>query len=75
VDFAGTSGARTLSGVAAGTAATDAVNVGQLGAVVGVAANAVQYDNAGHTSVTLGGAAAGTPVALTNVAAGKLSVS
>ncbi|MFP3655816.1 beta strand repeat-containing protein, partial [Burkholderia sp. SIMBA_052] len=75
VDFAGTSGARTLSGVAAGTAATDAVNVGQLGAVVGVAANAVQYDNAGHTSVTLGGAAAAAPVALTNVAAGKLSAS
>ncbi|HEF5182982.1 TPA: hypothetical protein SAR17_006158 [Burkholderia cenocepacia] len=75
VDFAGTSGARTLSGVAAGTAATDAVNVGQLGAVAGVAANAVQYDNAGHTSVTLGGASAAASVALTNVAAGTLSAS
>ncbi|CAI9009933.1 hemagglutinin [Burkholderia contaminans] len=75
VDFTGTAGARTLSGIAAGTAATDAVNVGQLGAVANVAANAVQYDNAGHTSVTLGGAAAAAPVALTNVAAGMLSAS
>ncbi|RQU83905.1 YadA-like family protein [Burkholderia cenocepacia] len=75
VDFTGTDGARTLSGVAAGTATTDAVNVGQLNAVAGVAANAVQYDNAGHTSVTLGGAAAAAPVALTNVAAGTLSAS
>ncbi|TCW75622.1 hypothetical protein C5O80_38180, partial [Burkholderia sp. SRS-46] len=75
VDFTGTAGTRTLSGVAAGTAATDAVNVGQLTAVAGVAANAVQYDNAGHTSVTLGGAAAAAPVALTNVAAGTLSAS
>ncbi|MGU2443702.1 beta strand repeat-containing protein [Burkholderia cenocepacia] len=75
VDFTGTAGARTLSGVAAGTAATDAVNVGQLTAVAGVAANAVQYDNAGHTSVTLGGAAAAAPVVLTNVAAGTLSAS
>ncbi|WP_175835960.1 YadA-like family protein [Burkholderia multivorans] len=73
VDFSGTGGARTLSGVAAGTATTDAVNVGQLNTVAGVATNAVQYDNAGHTSVTLGGAAAAAPVALTNVAAGTLS--
>ncbi|MBR8034755.1 YadA family autotransporter adhesin, partial [Burkholderia vietnamiensis] len=73
VDFTGTDGARKLSGVAAGTAATDAVNVSQLGAVAGVAANGVQYDNAGHTSLTLGGAAAAAPVALTNVAAGTLS--
>ncbi|WP_143751053.1 YadA-like family protein [Burkholderia sp. HI2714] len=33
-------------------------------------ANAVQYDNALHTSVTLGGVGATTPVRLTNVAAG-----
>nr|WP_302477158.1 hypothetical protein [Burkholderia contaminans] len=75
VDFTGTAGARTLSGVAAGTATTDAVNVGQLNTVAGVAANAVQYDNAGHSSVTLGGTAAAAPVALTNVAAGTLSAS
>ncbi|HDR9511578.1 TPA: YadA-like family protein [Burkholderia cepacia] len=73
VDFAGTNGIRTLSGVAAGVAATDAVNVGQLTAVAGTASNAVQYDNAGHTAVTLGGAGAAAPVALTNVAAGTLS--
>ncbi|MBR8186478.1 hypothetical protein C6Q14_27630 [Burkholderia ambifaria] len=75
VDFTGTSGARTLSGVAAGTATTDAVNVGQLNAVAGTVSNSVQYDNAGHTAVTLGGTAAGAPVALTNVAAGALSAS
>ncbi|OUE46128.1 hypothetical protein BZY94_09900 [Burkholderia territorii] len=74
VDFAGTGGARTLSGVAAGSAATDAVNVSQLTAVAGTAWNSVQYDNTGHTSVTLGGTAAAAPVALTNVAAGALSV-
>ncbi|WP_411353803.1 hypothetical protein, partial [Burkholderia anthinoferrum] len=34
------------------------------------AANSVQYDNAAHTSVTLGGVGATTPVTLTNVAAG-----
>ncbi|KUY87077.1 hypothetical protein WI25_33360 [Burkholderia cepacia] len=73
VDFAGTNGTRTLSGVAAGVAATDAVNVGQLTTVADTASNAVQYDNAGHTAVTLGGAAAAAPVALTNVAAGALS--
>ncbi|ERJ36223.1 cell surface protein [Burkholderia sp. AU4i] len=75
VDFTGTAGARALSGVAAGTAATDAVNVSQLTAVAGTASNSVQYDNAGHTSVTLGGPSAATPVALTNVAAGALSAS
>ncbi|WP_258528093.1 YadA-like family protein [Burkholderia cenocepacia] len=75
VDFSGTDGTRKLSGVAAGTAATDAVNVSQLNAVAGVATNAVQYDNAGRTSVTLGGAGAAAPVALTNVAAGALSAS
>ncbi|ONZ96897.1 hypothetical protein A8F49_18510, partial [Burkholderia cenocepacia] len=46
VDFAGTTGPRTLAGVAAGTAATDAVNVGQLSTVAGTASNSVQYDNA-----------------------------
>ncbi|MGU8077093.1 YadA family autotransporter adhesin [Burkholderia pyrrocinia] len=75
INFAGTDGARTLSGVAAGVSATDAVNVGQLNAVAGTASNSVQYDNAGHTSVTLGGVGAAAPVALTNVAAGTLSAS
>ncbi len=73
VNIAGTSGARVLSGVAAGVAATDAVDVGQLQAALGGAtANAVQYDDASHSSVTLGGAGA-PAVALNNVAAGALS--
>ncbi|WP_459251957.1 YadA family autotransporter adhesin [Paraburkholderia dilworthii] len=73
VDFAGTAGARQLSGVAAGTAPTDAVNVSQLQAVASVASDSVLYDNAAHTSVTLGGVGAGSAVALTNVAAGAIS--
>lgn len=73
VNFAGTDGNRQLTGVAAGTAATDAVNVSQLNAVASVAGNAVQYDNAAHTSVTLGGVGAATEVALTNVAAGAVT--
>jgi autotransporter adhesin len=74
VNFSGTSGARVLSGVAAGVANTDAVNVGQLEAALGGAtANAVQYDSASHNSVTLGGAGATTPVAVNNVAAGALT--
>ena len=81
VDFtanAGTAGAatRTLSGVTAGVAPTDAVNVSQLTGTVGAAtANAVQYDTVGGVranSVTLAGGAAG-PVTVTNVAAGALT--
>ncbi len=70
-------GARQISNVAAGSAPNDAVNVAQLtSALVGVsgqAGNSVQYDNPGHTSVTLGGAGAAAPVALSNVAAGALT--
>ncbi|WP_332451472.1 hypothetical protein, partial [Burkholderia ubonensis] len=36
-------------------------------------ANTAQYDNPGHTSVTLGGVGATAPVKLTNVAAGVSS--
>ncbi len=70
VNFTGTSGARTLQGVGAGVLATDAVNVSQLGGVAAIANNSVQYDNAGRTSVTLGGAG-GTRI--TNVAPGVIS--
>ncbi|BCA61712.1 hypothetical protein HMP09_0946 [Sphingomonas sp. HMP9] len=68
---------RQITNVAAGTAATDAVNVAQLTGVqaqIGtVASGAVQYDDPGRTSVTLGGVGAGAaPVALRNVAAGTL---
>lgn len=67
----------TIANVAAGTVAagsTQAVNGGQLNAVnqtaqaaLSLGANSVQYDGSGN--VTLGNAA-GTPVALRNVAAG-----
>jgi hypothetical protein len=73
VDFTGTAGARQLTGIAAGTAPTDAVNVSQLQAVASVASDAVLYDNASHTSVTLGGVGATSAVALTNIAAGAIS--
>uniref|UniRef100_A0A1I9YM93 Hemagglutinin n=1 Tax=Paraburkholderia sprentiae WSM5005 TaxID=754502 RepID=A0A1I9YM93_9BURK len=73
VDFTGTSGARQLTGVAAGTAPTDAVNVSQLQAVASVASDAVLYDSPAHNSVTLGGVGAGSAVTLTNIAAGKVS--
>ena len=68
-------GARQVSGVAAGSAQTDAVNVAQLtSALMGVqfgVANPVQYDDSTHRGVTLGNA--GTPVTVSNVAAGALS--
>ena len=68
--FAGTDGDRQLSGVAAGTADNDAVNLAQLNAVDTVAANSVQYDGADKARVTFGGAG-GTVLA--NVKAGDLS--
>ena len=67
-------GVRQITNVAAGTAATDAANVGQ---VAGVAAQVaalgtttVQYDNGTKSSITLGGAG-GTVI--TNVAAGNVA--
>ncbi|WP_458069665.1 YadA-like family protein [Rhodanobacter sp. BL-MT-08] len=48
---------RQITNVAAGSSATDAVNVAQLEGVAADASNSVQYDNAGKTSITL----AGTP--------------
>ena len=75
VSVATATGSRQISGVAAGSAQTDAVNVAQLtSALMGVqfgVANPVQYDDSTHRSVTLGNA--GTPVAVTNVAAGALT--
>jgi len=73
VDFSGTSGARQLTGVAAGMNPTDAVNVSQLQAVASMTGNAVQYDNLARTSVTLGGVGAAPEVLLTNVARGSVS--
>ncbi|WP_158884389.1 ESPR-type extended signal peptide-containing protein [Rhodanobacter sp. L36] len=66
-------GNRQITGVAAGSEANDAVNVSQLESVATTANNAVQYDNPGKTSVTLGGVGATTPVTVTNVADGDLS--
>ena len=60
-------GGRQISGVAAGTQPTDAVNLGQLTAAT---QNAVQYDDASRTVVTFGGAG-GT--LLTNVRAGAVN--
>ena len=70
----GTAGAaRQITNVAAGSAATDAVNVAQLAGVAGQIAtlggNSVQYDGADKTKVTLGGAGGTT---ITNVRAGTL---
>ncbi|MEP6906400.1 MAG: YadA-like family protein [Pseudoxanthomonas sp.] len=46
---------RQITNVAAGSAATDAVNVAQLEGVSTLADNAVQYDDAGRAIVTLSG--------------------
>ncbi|BCF99461.1 membrane protein [Paraburkholderia sp. PGU19] len=86
VDFTGKDGARVLTGVAAGTGDSDAVNVAQLKAAGiinpdGVTKTAVTYDtttdNTGktvtdYTSVTLGdGTSTSKPVAIHNVADGS----
>jgi len=78
VDFTGTAGTRQLKGISAGTATTDAVNVGQLAAAGmtvdtnGHATNSfVAYDSTAKDKVTLGGGTAGTTI--TNVKAGALS--
>ncbi|HWT36313.1 MAG TPA: YadA-like family protein, partial [Paraburkholderia sp.] len=84
VDFTGLAGARVLSGVAAGVAATDAVNVGQLQAAgiinpAGKVKAAVTYDTnadgtTNYSSVTLGdGTSNAAPVVIHNVAAGTQS--
>ena len=72
---------RTITNVAAGqitASSTDAINGSELYATDQAIAtlsgvNSVLYDNAGKTSVTLGGVGATAPVALTNVAAGSLT--
>ncbi|WP_153102057.1 YadA-like family protein [Paraburkholderia hayleyella] len=79
VDLTGTAGARQLNGVAAGVAATDAVNKGQLDVVNTVATTAqtglstldgiaAKYDSTAKDKLTLGGGADGTT--LSNVKAG-----
>lgn len=64
---------RQIVNVAAGTATTDAVNVGQLrDAVSSGLADAVMYDSPAHDAVTLGGVTASAPVRLGNVANGAV---
>jgi len=68
----GASGAeRQITNVAAGSAPTDAANVGQLQAIAAlIPTDAVEYDDASHTTVTLDGAGGTT---ITNVAPGALN--
>lgn len=64
---------RQIVNLAAGTADTDAVNVGQLrDAVSAGLGDAVTYDSPAHDAVTLGGATASAPVRLANVANGVI---
>jgi len=75
VNFTGTDGDRVLSGIAAGSADNEAVNVKQLkdAGVIdpsGHAKSVVTYDNTDKTSLTLGGEGASAPVAIHNVADG-----
>ncbi|WP_235024998.1 YadA family autotransporter adhesin [Caballeronia terrestris] len=78
-------GNRQITGVAAGSADTDAVNVAQLkgvdakiddvsAVVASVANSAVKYDDASQSKVTLGGAdGSHGPVTIANVASGTVS--
>lgn len=73
VSVAGRLGDRLVSGVAAGVADNDAVNMAQLKAAglvddQGNALNAVTYDNEARDSISLGGAGATKPVKIRNVA-------
>ena len=62
---------RQITNVAPGSAPTDAVNMAQLqGVAATIPTDAVEYDDASHSIVTLDGAAGTT---LTNVAPGALS--
>ncbi|MCJ1888073.1 YadA-like family protein [Pseudomonas sp. LA21] len=61
-------GSGKITGLTAGTDATDAVNVSQL---TSATENAVQYDDSTHTTVTLNNG--GDATTITNLAAGELS--
>lgn len=75
VSFAGTTGDRVLTGVAAGTADNQAVNIAQLKAAGVLDANGqvrpvASYDGTARDAITLGGVGATSPVAIHNVATG-----
>lgn len=76
VSFGSAGAERQLTNVAAGTAATDAVNVAQLQGVSdrvdALAATAVSYDTTTRDTLTLAGANGTT---ITNVAAGQVNAS
>ncbi|WCM23274.1 YadA-like family protein [Paraburkholderia bryophila] len=70
---------RQIVNVAAGTQNNDAVNLAQMNTAIsnasisgGGSPDAVIYDSSAHDKLTLGGALAPVPVALTNVAAGHV---
>ncbi|POZ80483.1 hypothetical protein C3743_39360 [Burkholderia contaminans] len=75
LNVAGNAGARQVKGVAAGTDATDAVDLQQLQSVAAqtgaIGSSAVVYDDVSHTSITFG--AVGVPVTLTNLADGSVN--
>ena len=60
-----------IHNVAAGVAATDAVNMSQLAAVSGEVALAVKYDDASLSTITLGDGT--TPTLITNLQQGEIS--
>jgi autotransporter adhesin len=80
VSVGATGAERQIINVAAGTQDTDAVNLAQMNTAItnasisgGGSPDAVVYDSSSHTSLTLGGVGASAPVALTNVAAGRIA--
>ncbi|RQS35380.1 adhesin [Burkholderia sp. Bp8992] len=71
-------GPQLISNVAAGKAGTDAVNVDQLTAAIHdgtsqLDALAVKYDDASKQQISLGAGNGGSPVRVTNVAAGNVA--
>ncbi|MDR5665675.1 ESPR-type extended signal peptide-containing protein [Burkholderia cenocepacia] len=66
VNFAGTAGARRLSGIAAGTADTDAVNVGQMNAGLSTTNAAIAATNAELSTTNTTLAATNTALSTTN---------
>jgi autotransporter adhesin len=80
ISVGATGSERQIINVAAGTQDTDAVNLAQMNTAIanasisgGGSPDAVVYDSSSHTSLTLGGVGASAPVALTNVAAGRVT--
>ncbi|WP_143289557.1 hypothetical protein, partial [Burkholderia pseudomallei] len=60
-------GLSTANSTVASLSSSTSTGIGSLSTGV---ANSVQYDSPAHTSITLGGASATSPVKITNLAAG-----